>query len=317
MLMNLLKRMIVFLLAVMLVSLSLLAAAEQSPVRVAALKGPTAMGLVKLMDDSKDGDAYAFTLAASPDALVPAIAKGEVDMACLPVNLAAILYQNTKGAIRVTNINTLGVIYILEKGEEVKSLSDLSGRKIYASGKASTPEYTLTYLLEKAGVKDVEVDWKAEHSEALAAFLTDPAGLAMLPQPFVTVAQTKNESIHIALDLTREWEAVTGDTMVTGVTVARTEFLENNPEAAAQFLKDYEASVAYVNANTWKAAALIGGFDIVAAPVAEKALPYCNITFIAGADMEKALTSFYQMLYDQNPKSVGGQVPDAAFYYQP
>ncbi len=248
---------------------------------------------------------------------MPAIAKGEVDVACLPVNLAAILFQNTKGAIKVTNINTLGVLYIVEKGEGVKTLADLSGRKVYASGKASTPEYTLTYLLEKAGVKDVEVDWKAEHSEALAAFLADPNGLAMLPQPFVTVAQTKNDQIKIALDLTKEWEAVTGDSMITGVTVARTSFLEKNPEAAAKFLADYEASVAFVNANVKEAAALIGSYEIVAAPVAERALPYCNISFITGADMEKALVPFYQMLFDQNPKSVGGQMPDAAFYYQP
>ena len=315
--MNLSKKAFALLLCVMLVSVSFLAMAQQAPVRVAAMKGPTAMGLGKLMDDSREGDKYAFTLAASPDVLVPAIAKGEVDIACLPVNLAAILYKNTKGAIQVTNVNTLGVIYILEKGEGVKALSDLSGRKVYASGKASTPEYALTYLLEKAGVKDVTVEWKAEHAEALAAFLQDPEGLAMLPQPFVTVAQTKNDQIKIALDLTREWEQVTGDTMITGVTVARKAFLEDNPQAAAQFLKDYEASVAYVNANTKEAAELIGGFEIVAAPVAEKALPYCNITFIQGEDMEKALVPFYQMLFDQNPQSVGGQMPDAAFYYKP
>ena len=312
-----LNRIFILLLCVALCSASLLALAEQAPVRVAALKGPTAMGLVKLMADDKEKGEYAFTLAASPDALVPALAKGDVDVACLPVNLAAILYQNTKGAIQVTNVNTLGVIYIVEKGEGVKTLSDLSGRKVYASGKASTPEYALNYLLEKAGVSDVTVDWKAEHSEALAAFLADPTGLAMLPQPFVTVAQTKNDQIKIALDLTREWEAVTGDTMVTGVTVARVAFLEHNPEAAAKFLKDYAASVDYVNTNVKEAAALIGEYDIVAAPVAEKALPYCNITFVAGEGMEKTLSPFYQMLFDQNPKSVGGQVPDAAFYYKP
>lgn len=311
------KRTAALLLALALMMAGLVAMAETQPVRVAALKGPTAMGLVKLMADEKDQDNYAFTLAASPDVLVPALAKGEVDLACLPVNLAAILYQNTKGAIKVTNINTLGVIYILEKGEGVKALSDLASRKVYASGKASTPEYALTYLLEKAGVKDVQVDWKAEHSEALAAFLQDPEGLAMLPQPFVTVAQTKNDRIKIALDLTREWEAVTGETMVTGVTVARQDFLEKNPEALDKFLKDYEASVSYVNANVKEAAALIGEYGIVDAAVAEKALPYCNITFIKGDAMEKALVPFYQMLFDQNPKSVGGQMPDEAFYHKP
>jgi len=305
------------LLSLMLLGLAVSGLAQEAPVRVAALKGPTAMGLVKLMADDEAAGDYAFTLAGSPDVLVPALAKGEVDVACLPVNLAAILYQNTQGAVRVINVNTLGVLYILDKNGEVKALSDLAGRKVYASGKASTPEYALTYLLEKAGVSDAEVEWKAEHSEALAAFLSDPEGLAMLPQPFVTVAQTQNEQINIALDLTEEWEAVTGDTMITGVTVARQTFLEENPEAAAKFLRDHQASVAYVNANVAEAAALIGQYEIVAAPVAQKALPYCNITYLDGQEMEAALGAFYQMLFDQNPMSVGGQVPDAAFYYQP
>ena len=311
------KKTAALLLALVLMSLAAAGLAEQAPVRVAALKGPTAMGLVKLMADERDAGRYAFTLAASPDALVPALAKGEADIACLPVNLAAILYQNTKGAIQVININTLGVIYILEKGEGVKTLADLAGRRLYASGKASTPEYALSYLLEKAGVKDVQLEWKAQHAEALASFLQDPEGLAMLPQPFVTAAQSKNDKIRVALDLTREWQEVTGDTMVTGVAVARRAFLEENPEAAARFLKDYEASAAYVNANVKEAAALIGELDIIAAPVAEKALPFCNITFIKGDEMQEVLTPFYQMLFDQNPKSVGGQVPDEAFYYKP
>ncbi|MDD4081514.1 MAG: ABC transporter substrate-binding protein [Eubacteriales bacterium] len=291
--------------------------AQRAPVRVAALKGPTAMGLVKLMADNEETGDYKFILAASPDALVPALAKGEVDIACLPVNLAAILYQNTKGAVRVINVNTLGVIYILEKGADIKELDDLAGRKIYASGKASTPEYALTYLLEKAGVENVEVEWKADHSEALASFMSDPDGLAMLPQPFVTVAQTKKDHIRIALDLTREWEAVTGDTMITGVTVARQDFLTENPEAAARFLRDHQASASYVNAKVKDAAVLVGKYGIVDALVAEKALPYCNIIYLDGDAMETALAAFYQMLFEQNPMSVGGQVPDAAFYYEP
>lgn len=311
------KRTFAILLNMVLITTALGVFAQGMPVRVAALKGPTAMGLVKLMADNAETGAYEVTLAASPDVLVPALAKGEVDIACLPVNLAAILYQNTGGAIRVININTLGIIYILEKGGDVQKLGDLAGRTLYASGKASTPEYALAYLLEKAGVKGVKVEWKAEHSEALAAFLGAPNSLAMLPQPFVTVAQTKNEQIRIALDLTREWEAVTGDTMVTGVTVARQDFLDNNPEAAARFLSDHRASAAYVSTNVRAAAALTGEYGIVDAQVALKALPYCNITSMEGDAMKNALVPFYRMLFVQNPLSVGGKIPDDAFYFKP
>ncbi len=288
-----------------------------APLRVGALKGPTAMGLVKLMEDARDSTAYAFTLAASPDALVPALARGELDLACLPVNLAAILYANTQGALRVVNINTLGVLYIVERGESVHQTADLAGRTVYASGKASTPEYVLSHLLTQAGLEDVTVEWKAEHAEALAALLNDPAGLAMLPQPFVTVAQTRNPDIRIALDLNAEREALGAGTLITGVTVARAELIDAQPERLAAFLADHEASAAFVSQNIPEAARLIGGFDIINEQVAQKALPYCGITFISGEDMVQRLQAFYQMLFEQNPASTGGALPDDAFYYRP
>ena len=311
------KKLISLLLCVLLLSALAPSLAEehQTALRVGALKGPTAMGLVKMMKDSKD---FAFTLAASPDALVPALVKGELDLACIPVNLAAILYANTKGAIKVVNINTLGVLYIVERGESVKTLADLKGRTIYASGKASTPEYVLNHLLKTAGVEDAKVEWKAEHAEALAALMQDDKALALLPQPFVTVAQTKSQDIKIALDLNKEWQEQMGSPLITGVTVARqAAFTDLGEEIFAEFLAEYEASVAYVNANVKEAAALIGEFDIFAAPVAEKALPYCNITFIKGEEMKAMLEPFYQMLFDQNPASTGGALPDEAFYYLP
>lgn len=290
---------------------------QAAPLRVGALKGPTSMGLVKLMKDAKDTADYTFTLAASPDALVPGLVRGELDIACLPVNLAAILYANTQGAVRVVNINTLGVLYIVEQGESVRRTADLAGRTVYASGKASTPEYVLNHLLKQAGLEDVTIEWKAEHAEALAALLADSTSLAMLPQPFVTVAQTKNPGIRIALDLNAEWEALGAGTLITGVTVARAELINAYPGRLAGFLADYEASAAFVSQNISEAARLIGGFDIINEQIAQKALPYCGITFISGEDMVRRLESFYQMLFEQNPASTGGSLPDDAFYYLP
>lgn len=291
---------------------------------VAALKGPTAMGLVKLMHDAEQEDAsfvndYTFTLAASADEVAPLLIKGELDMACVPANLAATLYQKTEGQIVTLGINTLGVLYIVENGNAVRSMEDLAGKTIVASGKDSTPEYALNYLLEENGLSpmdDVIVDWKSEHSECVSALATGAATIAMLPQPFVTVAQSKIPDLRVALDLTQEWDALdNGSALLTGVVVARREVVESNPGAVDAFLADYAASVEWVNANTADAAALIGDYGIVEAAVAEQALPYCNIVCITGTEMKDKLSGYLQVLCDADSASVGGAMPGDDFYY--
>ena len=291
---------------------------------VAALKGPTAMGLVKLMHDAEQEDAsfvndYTFTLAASADEVAPLLIKGELDMACVPANLAATLYQKTEGEIVTLGINTLGVLYIVENGNAVRSMADLAGKTIVASGKGSTPEYALNYLLEQNGVKpmdDVIVDWKSEHAECVSALATGAATIAMLPQPFVTVAQSKLPDLRVALDLTEEWDALdNGSALLTGVVVARADFVEEHPAAVEEFLTSYAESVEWVNANTAEAAELIGGYDIVDAAVAEKALPYCNIVCITGTEMKDKLSGYLQVLCGADSASVGGAMPGDDFYY--
>lgn len=290
---------------------------------IAALKGPTAMGLVKLMKDSESGETtgngYTFTLAGSADEVTPALLKGELDMACVPANLAAVLYNKTEGEIEVLAVNTLGVLYIVENGESVQSIADLKGQNIVAAGKGSTPEYVLRYLLTENGIdpdNDVTIDWKSEHSECVAALASGQATIALLPQPFVTVAQSKIEGLRMALDLTKEWDALdNGSSLITGVIVARREVVEANPAAVNEFLKEYAASVDYVNANTADAAALIGEYSIVDAAVAEKALPYCNIVCLTGADLLEALPGYLEVLYNASPAAVGGEMPDNSFYF--
>ena len=290
---------------------------------VAALKGPTAMGLVKLMQESENGETsgndYTFTLAGSADEVTPALIKGELDMACVPANLAAVLYNKTEGEIEVLAVNTLGVLYIVENGESVHSMADLKGKTIVAAGKGSTPEYALRYLLTENGIdpdNDVTIDWKSEHSECVAALASGQASVALLPQPFVTVAQSKIEGLRMALDLTKEWDALdNGSSLITGVIVARREVVEANPAAVNEFLKEYAASVDYVNANTADAAALIGEYSIVDAAVAEKALPYCNIVCLTGADLLEALPGYLEVLYNADAAAVGGEMPDNSFYF--
>ena len=296
---------------------------------VAALKGPTAMGLVKLMHDAESGaeltNDYTFTLAASADEVSPKLMQGELDIACVPANLAAVLYQKTGGEIVTLGINTLGVLYIVENGNAVTSMADLAGKTIVASGKGSTPEYALRYLLRENGVDPdggVVIDWKSEHSECVSALATGAATIAMLPQPFVTVAQSKLQDLRVALDLTEEWDALdNGSALLTGVVVARKDVVEENPAAIDAFLADYAQSVEWVNANTADAAALIGDYGIVDAAVAEKALPACNIVCITGAEMKEKLSGYLQILFEEDPSSVGAQagddtgLPGDDFYY--
>ena len=302
-------------------------AGEETPVRVMALKGPTAMGMVQLMDSAEsgavNGNAYTFTIAASADEVTPKLVQGEADIAAVPANLASVLYNNTEGQVQVLAINTLGVLYIVENGSSIQSVSDLAGKTIYASGKGSTPEYALNYILSANGIDpeaDVTIEWKSEHSECVAALAADEDGIAMLPQPFVTTAQAQNEALRIALDLTEEWDALQADAespsaLLTGVAVVRTAFAEEHPEAVNAFLDSYQESVDYVNANLSDAAALIEKYDIVPAAVAEKALPYCNIAFIEGSEMQEKLSGYLNVLFEQNPVSVGGALPADDFYY--
>ena len=308
---------------------------ESVTVRVAALKGPTAMGMVKLMSDSDaaaesgeetTGNTYDFTLAASADEVSPKLMQGELDIACVPANLASVLYNRTEGGIVTLAVNTLGVLYIVENGNSVQSMADLAGRTIAASGKGSTPEYALRYLLSENGIDPdtgVTIDWKSEHSECVAALASGAATIAMLPQPFVTVAQTQLPDLRVALDLTEEWDALdNGSALLTGVVVARADFVEEHPAAVEQFLTSYADSVDWVNASTAEAAELIGGYDIVDAAVAEKALPYCNIVCITGGEMKEMLSGYLQVLFDAAPASVGqdagtgeGGLPGDDFYY--
>ena len=301
--------------------------ADVAEVNVIALKGPTAMGMVKLMDDSDQGDTganqYQFSIVASPDEVVPQIVQGNADIAAVPANLASVLYNKEGVDVSVLAVNTLGVLYIVENGDTIHSVADLKGKTIYASGKGATPEYALNYMLTANGIdpeKDVTIEYKSEHSECVSALAADEDAVAMLPQPFVTVAMTQNENIKIALDLNEEWEnAATEDgkkaSLITGVVIARNEFIAEHPDAVALFMEQYEASVGYVNENVSDAAQLIGNYDIVAAPVAEKALPYCNITFIAGKEMKEKLSSYLNVLAEQNPAAVGGALPKDDLYY--
>lgn len=296
-------------------------------VRVTAMKGPTAMGMVHMMDQVDKGEItsgnYSFELLSAVDEIAPKVAKGEADIIAVPANLGAVLYNNTDKSVQALAVNTLGVLYICETGETVNSVADLKGRTIYASGKGASPEYVLDYILTENGIDpetDVTIEWQSEHAECVAALANDPEGIALLPQPFVTAAQAKNDKIRIALDLTQEWDKVQEgkedkSSLITGILIVRKAFAEEHPEAVEDFMSHYAESVAFTNDHVDEAAALIGGYDIIAEPVAKKALPYCSIVDITGTDMKTALSGYLNVLYNADPKSVGGALPEDDFYY--
>ncbi len=300
---------------------------EGAAVRVAAMKGPTGMGISKLMADDEAGTTvndYTFTLAGAPAEVSAALIGGNVDIAALPTNLAATVYNKTKGSdkeIAVMALNTLGVLYVLEDGNEINSVSDLKGKTILATGQGSTPEYILRYLLTENGIdpdKDVTIEFKSEHAELAAALSAGNAHLAMLPEPNVTSTLLANTDLRIALDLTAEWDKLAGEEsqLVQGCIVVNKAFAAANPEAVEAFLEEYAASVKYVTENTADAAALIEKYGIVPkAAIAQKALPNCNICCITGKEMKTALSGFLTVLFEANSASVGGTLPDDGFWY--
>lgn len=297
-------------------------AANPETMRITALKGPTAMGMVQMMTADETAERVytrEYQITAAVDEIAPMVIQGKTDIVCVPANLASVLYNKTEGNVQVLAVNTLGILYIVENGNTVTSLDDLKGKTIYASGKGATPEYALNYILSQNGINpesDVTIEWKSEHSECLASLLTDEGSVALLPQPFVTTAQMKNEGVNAAISVTDEWDKLNnGSACLTGAVIVRKEFADAYPEAIDEFMTDYKASVEFVNSNVTEAAELVGKYDIVPAAVAEKAIPACNIVFIAGSEMKEKLSGYLQVLFEQAAASVGGALPADDFYY--
>ena len=322
------KKIVSLLLALVLaLSLAACAATQTKPyesvnIRLGGLKGPTSMGMAKLLDDAENGrtaNTYTFTMAPSAGELTPQLIKGELDILAVPVNVASILYNQTEGAVQLVAASTLGVLYITEKGgETVTDVRSLAGKTLYATGKGATPEYALTYLLAQNGLtlgEDVTVEWKSEPSEIVALMAQEEHAIAMLPQPFVTVAQGKLEGLRVALDLSAQWDTLGLDSrLITAGLLVRKAFADEHPEAVAKFLEEYAASTDYANSNPAETAALVEKLGIVNAAVAEKALPKCNLVCITGAEMKTAISGYLQTLYDLKPEAVGGAMPDDGFY---
>ncbi len=297
--------------------------AEPVAVHIAGLSGPSSMGMIQMIaNKALNDETYAvdYEIAAAPDALTGKLINGEVDIAALPTNSAAVLYNKTEGEVQLLAQNTLGVLYLVGKGAEgITSAADLAGKSLIMSGSGAVPEYALNFILEQAGVRDsVTVDYLPDHATVAQTILAGDAALAVLPQPFVTQVLAKNAELKILLDLNAAWEEASKDEslLVMGCLVVRRDFAQTNPEFVASFLAEYEKSVAFVNQNPAEASLLIAEAGIVPdAGLAEKAIPFCNIVFQAGTEAKAGVEGFLKVLFGANPAAVGGKLPEADFYY--
>lgn len=294
----------------------------KTTINITVLKGPTGLGALQLMEkDSKQESLndYNFTLAAAPDEVSAKIINKESDIIAAPTNLAAALYKKTEGQVVMLATNTLGNLYIVTKNEDISSIEDLKGKTIYSSGQGATPEYVLNFLLKENGIdpeKDVNVIYKSEHAEIAPVFASEENVIALLPEPFVTNITMKNQALKVSVNITEEWSKISDSELVMGCLIARKEFVDANPEAIDKFLKEYEESANYAVTNVAETAELSEKYEIMAKNVAEKALPGCNIVYIDGDKMKSYVGAFFEVLFNANPKSVGGSIPDEKLYYK-
>lgn len=292
---------------------------EAVTVRVGSLKGPTSLGLLNMMDHAEKNETegtYEFTILTAADEMAANVVQGNVDIALVPANLASVLYKKTEGKVTVIDINTLGVLYCVSADNSITGVKDLSGRTVVTTGQGTTPEFSLRYLLKEYGVEDCNIEFKSEATEVVVALQQDPSLIAVLPQPFATAAQIKNEGLKANFALGDAWDELNnGSRLVTGVTIVRNDFLAEHPGAVNKFLNDHFGSVEE-SKDVDTTAELAVKYGIVeAAPVAKKALPNCALVCITGSEMKTALSGYLQVLFDADPASVGGALPEDGFYY--
>lgn len=294
----------------------------ERPVRVASLKGPTSIGLVALMQQNAEATdpQYEFTIAGTADEIVPNFIQGNVDIALVPANVASVLYNRTDGDVVALDINTLGVLSVVTADQTIRSFDDLAGHTVIMTGKGTTPEYAMRYLLEQAGIADlVTLVFRSEATEVAALLKQDPQAIAVLPQPYATAVSVRDSNISSVVQLSAVWDsyAPAGSRMVTGVTIASRSFVEQYPNVVTEFLARQAASVASVNEDPEEAAQLVADFGIVdSKEVAQRAIPACSLVCIQGADMKAALGAYLEVLAGFDEAAIGGMLPGDDFYYQ-
>ena len=297
---------------------------EKVDVQLALLSGSTGLGASKLIVDAKAGTTknnYKVALISDPAQVIAGLKQGKYDLAALPVNVAAKLYNMPDVDVQVVALNTLGVLYVLEKdGESIKSVADLKGKKIFTTGEGATPQYILEHVLKENGLTvgtDVEVVYRSTADEVVSDVTSTANAIAMLPEPKATVVTKQMTTVRYALDMTAEWDKISDSKLTQGCVVALKSFVSENKEALDLFLEEYKASIEFINKADEAAGDAVVAAEIIGkAPIAMAAIPKSNLVYIDGEEMKTTLGGTLSVLFEADPKSVGGKLPDDAFYYQ-
>lgn len=293
---------------------------KKQNVVIAGLKGPTSIGMIKLIDEKALNDNkynVEYVAESAPDALMAKIIGGEIQISSLPINLASTIYNKTNGEIQIAAVNTIGNLYIIGNSDII-SLDDLKGKTLAISSKGATHDYAMNYILaNKKLSEEVTIKYFPDHASLAQSVIGEDSKVALLPQPFVTQALVNNNKVKILLDLNKEWKSVTDIELYTGCIVVNKKFAQNNKEFVKNFFSQYKISVDWVNNNPKDAALLVEKNGIMLnATIIEKAIPYSGITFKKAFEDKDNLNKFYKILFDSNPASIGGKLPDEGFYYK-
>lgn len=320
------KKFLSLLLTLLLLSVLITGCApkKKTTIKICTIAGPTGVSMAQLMAGSDAGttkNKYSVTLVTSPESMIAKLASGEADIAAMPTNLAAIYNSKTHGGARVLAVNTLGVLHLLVNGIEIKSVADLKGETIYTTGQGANPEHILNYILTKNGIdpkKEANIQFLSENEELAAKMLNGSAKIALVPEPVATTIISKNSSVRRVLDMTKEWDKVSSDSLLMmGCVVASKDFVAKNKGAVDRFLKDYKTSIELALNDVDATATLCETYKIIpSAALAKKAIPNCNLTYMDGSEMQSKLSGYYKVLYKANKRSLGGSLPSADFYYK-
>lgn len=297
------------------------ALAEPLQLTVAGLKGPSSIGMLRMIESEPvfgEDVETEYQIVDEPQLMIARIMSGEADIAAVPINLAAVLYN--KGApYRLGAVTGDGLLHIVSSREDIGSVEDLKGKRIYCIAQGSTPEFVLRYVLEKSGIDpdtEVELDFSFDHVAIAPQLIAGKVDLAVLPEPFVSIVASKNPAVQPVIDLQQVWAELsgTGDTYPITATLVRNSLYREHPEALKAFFAAYRESIDWANANPAEAGGLAGKYMEMPAPIIAKAMPRLNLRYQSPREARSRVEELYQVFHGFAPASVGGTIPGDEFY---
>jgi|LGOV01.1.fsa_nt_gb NitT/TauT family transport system substrate-binding protein len=296
---------------------------DKTFIKVAAPIGSPTLSIIKMFKDSLmigSNTEVAYECVKSPDLMASKIMSGEIDIALVPSNLAIKMYN--KGIdYKYAATGVWGVLYIISS-EDITTWEDLKGKEINIIGRGLTPDIVTRYLLKANGLepdKDVKFNYVNGASELAQLFISGESTLSIMPEPMLSKVMMKKCDTKIVLDLQEEWTKVSGnnDSYPQAGIFIKNELIENHPELVEEFLLKYEESIKWVNENPSLAGEYSEEFKTgLNAELVKKAIKRSNISYKNAIDSEKALISYYEVLLNFSPDTIGGKLPDDNFYYK-